>query len=141
MEMSATAVSAMLRSHPEQISHTEAISLCIYACSACVETCTACADACLAEKDVARFVTCIRLNNDCAPVCAATSSILSRANKVGHRQLLEAQLTTCIAFCRTCAAECARHARMHRHCDVCAKACQACVEACTDMLAALRLPA
>jgi predicted nucleic acid-binding Zn ribbon protein len=30
---------------------------------------------------------------------------------------------------------------MHRHCDVCAKACQACVEACTDMLAALRLPA
>ncbi len=68
-------------------------------------------------------------------------SILSRANKVGHRQLLEAQLTTCIAFCRACAAECQRHAEMHKHCEVCAKACQQCAAACTDMLSSMRMPA
>lgn len=139
--MSAVAVRTMFRSHPEQPSHTDALSDCIDACFACVETCTACADACLAEKDVARLITCIRLNHDCAAVCAATGSILSRANKVGHRQLLEAQLTTCIAFARTCAAECRRHVAMHKHCEICAKACEACVEACTMMLSSMRMPA
>ncbi len=98
--MSAVAVSAMFRAHPEQPSHADAIGRCIDACSASVETSNACADACLAEKDMERLITCIRLNQDCAAVCSATASIMSRANKIGHRQLLEAQLTTCIAFCR-----------------------------------------
>lgn len=138
--MSAVAVRTMFRAHPEQPSHADAISRCIDACSACVETCTACADACLAEKYVERLITCIRLNNDCAAVCAATVSILSRANKAGHRQLLEAQLTTCIAFARACAAECQRHADVHKHCNICAQACQHCVAACTDMLTSLRMP-
>jgi hypothetical protein len=139
--MAAVAVRTMFRSHPEQPSHADAISRCIEACFACVETCTACADACLAEKHVERLITCIRLNHDCAAVCAATGSVLSRANKVGHRQLLEAQLTTCIAFARTCAAECQRHADLHKHCVICAKACQDCVDACTEMLSSMRLPA
>lgn len=139
--MAAVAVRTMFRSHPEQPSHADAISRCIEACFACVETCTACADACLAEKHVERLITCIRLNHDCAAVCAATGSVLSRANKVGHRQLLEAQLTTCIAFARTCAAECQRHADLHKHCVVCAKACQDCMDACTEMLSSMRLPA
>lgn len=139
--MSAVAVRTMFRSHPEQPSHPDALSQCIDACFGCVETCTACADACLAEKHVERLITCIRLNHDCAAVSAATGSILSRANKVGHRQLLEAQLTTCIAFARACAAECLRHADMHKHCDVCAKACQHCVDACTEMLSSMRMPA
>ncbi len=139
--MSAVAVSAMFRAHPEQPSHVDVIGRCIDACSALVETCTACADACLATKDVERLITCIRLNQDCAAVSAATASIMSRANKVGHRQLLEAQLTTCIAFCRTCATECTRHAQMHKHCEVCAKACTHCATACTEMLSSLRLPA
>ncbi|MGD9920428.1 MAG: four-helix bundle copper-binding protein [Pseudorhodoplanes sp.] len=139
--MSAVAVRTMFRSHPERPSNADAISHCIEACFACVETCTACADACLAEKGVASLIVCIRLNHDCAAVCAATGSILSRANKVGHRQLLEAQLTTCIAFARTCAAECQRHADMHKHCEICAKACQHCVESCTEMLTSMRMPA
>jgi hypothetical protein len=139
--MSAVAVSAMFRAHPEQPSHVDVIGRCIDACSACVETCTACADACLAEKDMERLITCIRLNQDCAAVCAATASTMSRANKVGHRQLLEAQLTTCIAFCRTCATECSRHAQMHKHCEVCATACSNCANACIEMLSSLRLPA
>jgi hypothetical protein len=81
------------------------------------------------------------LNLDCAAVCAATASIVTRANKAGNRQPLEAQLTTCIAFCRACASECRRHAEAHRHCRVCAEACEVCAKACTDMLASLRMPA
>jgi hypothetical protein len=136
-----TAVRAMIRSHPEKLSHADVIGRCIDACYACVETCTACADACLGESHVESLVGCIRLNLDCAAVCTATGSILLRANKLGHRQLLEAQLTTCIAYCRACAAECGRHADMHKHCDVCAKACRECVEACLTMLNTMRMPA
>jgi hypothetical protein len=138
--MSAVAVSAMFRAHPEQPSHADAIGRCIDACSASVETSNACADACLAEKDMERLITCIRLNQDCAAVCSATASIMSRANKIGHRQLLEAQLTTCIAFCRATAAECGRHAQTHKHCEVCAKACTHCATACIEMLTSLRMP-
>ena len=54
------------------------------------------------------LVACIRLNLDCAAVCNATGNIMSRSNKAGHRQLLEAQLANCIAFCRACADECER---------------------------------
>ena len=134
-------VQAMLRSHPEKPSHSEILSRCIEGCAACQETCIACADACLGEKDLARLVTCIRLNLDCAVVCNATGSIVARANKAGHRQLLEAQLTTCIAFCRACGSECDRHATMHKHCELCARACAHCVETCADMLSSMRMPA
>jgi len=43
--MSAVAVRAMFRSHPEKPAHAEAMSRCIDACFSSVETCTACADA------------------------------------------------------------------------------------------------
>ena len=109
--MSAVAVRAMFRSHPEKPAHSEAMSRCIDACFSCVETCTACADACLSERDVSHLVACIRLNLDCAAVCNATGNIMARSNKAGHRQLLEAQLANCIAFCRACAAECGQPRR------------------------------
>jgi len=136
-----SAVRAMLRSHPTKPPHTAALSRSIDACFDCVEACTACADACLSEGDMERLIACVRLNLDCVAVCTATGSILARANKVGALQLLEAQLTTCIAFCRACAVECEKHAEMHKHCKVCAETCAACVAACDEMLAALRMPA
>jgi len=139
--MTAAVVRAMFRSHPAHPAHSDAISNCIEACFTCVESCTACADACLSEPDLARFVACIRLNLDCAQVCAATGAIVSRANKAGNRQLLEAQLTTCIAFCRACARECGHHAETHKHCRVCADTCLACADACDAMLSTLRMPA
>jgi hypothetical protein len=134
-------VRAVFRSHPEHPAHSDAITACVDACSLCIETCTACADACLSEKHLESLIACIRLNQDCAAVCAATSSVVMRANKAGNRQPLEAQLTTCIAFCRACAAECNRHAERHKHCQVCAEACTNCAEACAAMLATLRMPA
>jgi hypothetical protein len=136
-----SAVRAMFQNHPEKPSHTDTMSRCIDACFNVVESCTACADACLSEKHLESLVACIRINLDCAAVCAATGNIMSRANKRGNRQPLEALLTTCIAYCRSCADECSRHANMHKHCDVCAKACRGCAECCTAMLSAMRMPA
>lgn len=133
-------VRAMFRSHPEHPVHSDTISACIDACSLCIETCTACADACLSEKHVENLISCIRLNLDCAAVCAATGSVVARANKAGNRQPLEALLTTCIAFCRACAKECDRHMALHKHCRVCGESCSACAEACTEMLSTLRMP-
>jgi hypothetical protein len=37
-----------------------------------------CADACLGEQDVQMLVCCIRLNLDCADVCATTGRLLAR---------------------------------------------------------------
>lgn len=139
--MSASVVRAVFRAHPAHPEHPDAISRCVDTCFTCVESCTACADACLSESDVDRLIACIRLNLDCAAVCTATGAIVARANKAGHRQLLEAQLTTCIAFCRACARECESHADMHKHCRVCADACMACADACDQMLQTLRMPA
>jgi hypothetical protein len=138
--MSASVVRAVLRSHPVKPAHPDAISRCIDACFNCVESCTGCADACLSEKNIEQLVACVRVNLDCAAVCAATGAILSRANKAGNRQLLEAQLTTCIAFSRACATECSRHTD-HKHCLICAEACRTCAETCDEMLSALRMPA
>jgi hypothetical protein len=134
-------VIALLRSHPDKISHAEVLSRCIDACASCQEACISCSDACLGEREVSRLVTCIRLNLDCATVCNATGAIIARSNKAGHRQLIEAQLTTCIAFCRACASECERHANMHKHCEVCAKTCASCADACNELLSSMRMPA
>jgi hypothetical protein len=140
-EAGMSAVRAMLRSHPEKPSHADVLSKCIDSCLACLEICTTCADACLSEKDVERLTTCIRLNLDCTAICSATATVMARANKVGHRQLLEAQLTTCVAFCRACASECERHGAMHKHCQLCAATCTACAEACSELLASMRMAA
>lgn len=134
-------VQSMFRSHPHQPEHPDIVSRCVDSCSQCVEICTACADACLAEDGVNHLLNCIRLNLDCAAVCQATVSVVTRSNKAGNRQPLEALLTTCIAFCRACARECSRHAQAHAHCKVCADACEECATLCTDMLSSLRMPA
>ena len=132
----------MISAHPDvKGSISEPLINCIEACFACAQTCTSCADACVAEAEVTGLRQCIRLNLDCAAVCNAIGNIMARSNKAGHRQLLEAQLANCIAFCRACADECRRHGEMHRHCAVCAEACTACAEACNDMLSAMRMPA
>lgn len=55
-----------------------AIVACIEACYDCAQTCEACADACLAVNEVAELRRCIRLNLDCADICAATGAIVSR---------------------------------------------------------------
>ncbi len=51
---------------------------CIEACYDCAQCCTACADACLGEDDPKSLTRCIRLNLDCADVCADTGAIVGK---------------------------------------------------------------
>jgi hypothetical protein len=109
----------------------------IDALSDCAQACAADADADLSEQDLAGMVKCIRLCLDCVDVCTATLGVVSR--QTGYdatitRPLLEA----CVATCKSCGDECARHAPHHAHCRVCEQACRRCEQACRELLGVLR---
>ncbi len=130
-------VSEMISTHPNDPPFdSEALATCIAACLDCAASCTTCADACLGEDDPASLARCIRLNQDCADVCAATGRVLARQLEP-DLQLLGALLQTCAQACAVCAAECDRHAGHHEHCRVCAEACRACEEACRTLIGEL----
>ena len=97
----------------------------------CRSVCLLCADACLAEDDVASMVQCIRLDLDCAAVCEATASVLTRrSDEAVVRQLVE----TCRTACGACAEECERHGEHMAHCARCAEVCRRCEAACASLL-------
>ena len=124
----------MLRKHPADLAGPcDVLASAIDACFDCAETCTACADACLGEADLARLVACIRLNLDCADVCATTGRLLARQTAV-DADLVRAQVHACIVAARACAAECRKHAGAMEHCRVCAEACSMCEQACEEVL-------
>ncbi|MET3948309.1 hypothetical protein ABIB49_003030 [Arthrobacter sp. UYCu512] len=131
-------ISAMLEAHPTEPGSIERNKLaeCITACFQCAQACTACADACMGEHMVADLITCIRTDLDCADICGATGSVLSRQTGT-NEGILRAVLEACRAACGACADECERHADMHEHCRICAQACRRCEAACTELLAAL----
>jgi uncharacterized membrane protein len=130
-------VRQMFRTHPAPASDAgeEAFAF-VQAAAECASTCTTCADACLQEDDPASLRKCIRLNLDCAAICAATLTLIARPGEQ-DRGVLRAQLEACSAACRACADECEEHASMHEHCRICAEACRECAEACERMTGAL----
>jgi hypothetical protein len=127
-------VQSMLEAHPWR-GHVdrEVLAACIEACVACAQTCESCADACLSEEEVGELRKCIRLNLDCADICAATSRVLTRQTEY-DAPVSKAQLKACRQVCATCAEECARHAEMHEHCRICAEECRRCEAACARLL-------
>ena len=124
----------MISAHPDvKGSISEPLITCIEACYACAQTCSSCADACLAEQDVAQLRQCIRLNLDCADICAATGSLASR--RAGSNPgVLHSMVETCTLACRVCAEECEKHAEWHEHCRVCGAECRNCERACSAAL-------
>jgi hypothetical protein len=108
---------------------------CIEVCVLCEQSCAACADACLGEDDANHLRRCIRMNLDCADVCAATHRMLSRHYEP-ELALLDRQLELCAAACALCAEECRRHD--HEHCRICAEMCERTEEECRQALALLR---
>ncbi len=90
----------------------------------CLAVCEQCATACLSEQDVQMMVSCIRLDRDCADLCALTARFVARDS--AHAAHL---LTLCADICQACAAECGKHAHM-AHCKDCAAACLRCEQAC-----------
>jgi DNA phosphorothioation-dependent restriction protein DptG len=122
----------MIRTHPDvKGDMSEALVRCIEECYACAQTCTACADACLAEETVQDLKQCIRLDLDCAHVCAATGALASRRTGF-NEQVLRQMLEVCATACRVCGEECNRHAGHHEHCRVCAESCRRCEQACQE---------
>ena len=110
---------------------------CIEQCYDCAQACTVCADACLGEDSVRHLTQCIRLNLDCADICAAAGPIASRRTG-SNEEVLASVLQTCALACRTCGDECAKHAKQHEHCKICAETCERCADACDAAIASIR---
>jgi hypothetical protein len=125
----------MLDTYPRDFNvDQELLVRCIEGCYDGAQACTQCADDCLGEQDVQQLVKCIRLNLDCAEVCAATGRVVSRQTEY-DANVTRAVLEACIAACRSCGDECERHGEHGmEHCKVCAEACRGCAEACDALL-------
>jgi hypothetical protein len=128
----------MLDSHPRTVNlDADLLASAIDALSDCVQACAADVDADLSEQDLTEMVTCIRLCLDCIDVCTAAVGVTSRLAEYDAsvtRPLLEA----CVAICKSCGAECERHAEHHEHCRICAEACRRCEQACHELLAEVK---
>ena len=131
-------IQEMLRTHPAPWTHEKAIVRCIEELVVCAGSCMVCADACLAEDGVAGLRRCIGLDLDCADVCDTTSRLLIRGSSA-DLELTRSLLLACVQACRSCGAECERHAEHHEHCRVCAATCLRCRKACEEAVAALPL--
>ena len=107
----------------------------IEACMECELACTACADALLSEPHLEGLRYCIRINLDCADVCATTGRILARALEPDWTSL-QVQLDACALFCATCEAECRRHLPQE-HCRRCAEECRRCAAQCRELARAM----
>ncbi|UOQ77533.1 four-helix bundle copper-binding protein [Hymenobacter sp. 5516J-16] len=93
----------------------------------CVATCEYCATACLSEEHVHMMAACIRLDRDCADICALTARLVARDSEHAKHLMRE-----CMEVCQKCADECSQH--QDQYCQDCATACRACVEACQQYL-------
>ena len=90
----------MIASHPDVRGNVnQSLLAAIDEAYACAQACTSCADACLAEEMVAQLRQCIRLNLDCADVCAATATVGSRRTG-SDEEVIRKMLDACAAACR-----------------------------------------
>ncbi|MBO0995142.1 four-helix bundle copper-binding protein [Bacillus sp. SD088] len=93
----------------------------------CVLACNSCYQACLKEVDLQMMVECIRLDRECADICAYFEQAITRGTPY------VAELATlCITICKDCGNECKQH--NHDHCQKCAAACLKCAEECQALL-------
>jgi hypothetical protein len=137
-----TLAEQMLDTHPRDVKVDKTrLARCIEACSQCAQACTACADACLGEQEeVESLIRCIRLDLDCADICAATGRVVSRRTEYDP-SVTRPQIEACLAACKRCGDECERHAtRGMEHCRICAERCRACEQACTELLESIPMP-
>lgn len=120
----------MVSTHPQVRGTTnDALIRFIEACYDCTQTCTRCADACLGEEMVAKLTQCIRLNLDCADVCAATGLVTSPGTG-SNEEVIRRMLAACATACRACGDQCEKHASMHEHCSIRAEERRRCEQAC-----------
>jgi hypothetical protein len=126
-------VGPVLAAHP-RAGDSAPLAAAVDAALACLGACSGCADACISEHRDAMLSRCIRLDLDCADVCAATARVLTR-NPSGPGDVARAVLEACVIACVECAAECEKHgAHGMEHCRLCAEACRECEKACRAVL-------
>jgi hypothetical protein len=115
----------------------DAVGRVITSAADCAQACVTDTDADLSEPHLAEMVTCIRLCQSCADICAAVSAVLSRP-AIWDRQVVGPLIEACAAVCKSCGDECERHAPRHSHCRVCAEACRRCEQACRELLSVMK---
>ncbi|NLE28219.1 MAG: four-helix bundle copper-binding protein [Phycisphaerae bacterium] len=124
----------IIKAHPRQSNmDLQAMLDCVNACFECSQICTVCADACLGEEHIQPLIRCIRLNQDCADICATTGRMLVRLN-CPDWAIIRSQLQACTAACHKCGNECELHAQMHEHCKICLEACREAEATLKDLL-------
>ncbi|MFY7998215.1 MAG: four-helix bundle copper-binding protein [Candidatus Kapaibacteriota bacterium] len=110
-----------------RLENREKFQACITACSDCIVECKSCANECLNERDSKMMVRCIRLNQDCAAICAVAMESMASGSEFTKRIC-----SLCADVCYACAIECERHIQMD-HCTQCAEACRKCAIECIKM--------
>ena len=103
------------------------IPVLVHKLAECVYLCNNCFSACVEEDGMEMMKECIRLDKECAQICAATLVEVYPGSRF-KREIL----TLCANACRACGQECAKFEQAH--CQDCAKACQACAEACETFI-------
>lgn len=96
---------------------------------ACVEAMNACNLSYvsnLKQYNLETLGDCIRVNRDCAEICSFTVQALSQGNAFS-KQLAE----LCAKACEACINECSRH--QQTHCQECVAACRKCAEMCYEL--------
>ena len=101
---------------------------CIDACMECINACNICFDACLKEEHINMMAGCIRLDRECADICALAVKSM-QANSPFAKDICN----LCATICKACGEECQKHD--HDHCQKCAEACFKCADACLTMAA------
>jgi len=128
----------MLATYPSDLAvDAGVLAAAIDALNSCAQACTADNEADLGEPSLAELVKCIRLCLDCADVCIATVSVVTRQAQY-DANVTQPLLQACVAICKSCGDECERHAHKHEHCRVCAEACRRCEQACRQLLAVMK---
>ena len=125
---------ALLKTHPhgdDRLRGVRAAAARIL--SDCAAACTVCADACLSEEHASQLRRCIRIDLECADICALASRTIMRHDEA-EAALLRPMIAVCVAACQLCRDECERHAHAHEHCRLCAIACRDAMRACNEFL-------
>jgi hypothetical protein len=104
---------------------------CIEACALCEFACVSCADVCLGQPILGPLRRCIRLNLDCADLCALTAHLVARAFSA-EPKLVQAQLEICASLCAACEKECRKLSPWNDQCQLCAHACSHCEALCRE---------
>ncbi len=133
-------VDAHLRSEPRAaLASLNGVPETILALLECTHACLACADACTSEPARIPMWRCLRLSLDCAAICGATTSVLSRTVEPDWR-VVGAQLQTCIIACDATADACDDHSLDHAHCRIAAETCRTTARVCSRLMSTIPTP-